>query len=212
MSTVLAPTRPFDHSDDLRALASARRDRVRFVDVPEHRFLAVDGDAVPGSPGFTDAIGALFGIAYPLHFELRGRGVTGHRIGMLEALFWFTPEELTADETTEAKADQVWSWRMLLAVPDAATDDEVAAAIADHQPRPFAGCVFPLHWAEGPSAQILHVGSYEQETPTVRRLHAAIADAGLRPHGAHHEIYLNDPGRVGESRTKTILRQPVIAT
>jgi hypothetical protein len=44
----------------------------------------------------------------------------------------------------------------------------------------------------------------------IRKLHAAIAAAGLRPNGPHHEIYLNDPHRVGEERAKTVLRQPVI--
>jgi hypothetical protein len=203
------PTR-FEHGDDLRALASARRDRVRFVDVPEKRFLAVDGHEVPGSVGFSGAIGALYSVAYPLHFALRARGVEGGRIGMLEGLYFLTPEELVADGPTAADAARDWTWRILLAVPDVATDDEVIAWIA-RAPAPFADRMSLDRWAEGPSAQILHVGSYGDEAPTLRRLHGAIAEAGLRPNGAHHEIYLNDPGRVGEDRAKTVLRQPVTA-
>ena len=209
MTALLAPTHPFETGDDLRRLASARRDRVRFVDLPEHRFLAIDGQDVPGSAGFIDAIGALFSIAYPLHHGLRARGISGQSIGMLEALFWLTPEELTAEDPTAADPNRPWRWRLLVAVPDEAEDPEVTVAIELHEPMQLAGRVRGLHWAEGPSAQILHVGSYENETPTLRRLHAAIADAGLRPRGAHHEIYLNDPRRVGEDRARTILRQPV---
>ena len=208
MATLLAPTRPFDHGD-LRTLAWARRDRVRFVDLPEHRFLAIDGHDVPGSAGFVEAIGALFSVAYPLHFQLRARGVSGHRIGMLEALFWLTPDELVADDTSASDLDRAWAWRLLIAVPDEADEHEVTTAIAGNAPREFANRVYSLRWTEGPSAQILHVGSYARETPTVSRLLAAIAHAGQRPHGAFHEIYLNDPQRVGEERTKTLLRQPV---
>jgi hypothetical protein len=209
MTAALAPAHLFETGDDLRRLASARRDRVRFVDLPEHRFLAIDGHDVPGTAGFIDAIGALFSVAYPLHFGLRARGVSGHRIGLLEALIWLTPEELTAEGPSAADPSRTWRWRVLIAVPDQADDPEVNVAIELHEPMPFAGRVRQLRWVEGPSAQILHVGSYENETPTLRRLHAASADAGLRPHGAHHEIYLNDPRRVGEERTRTILRQPV---
>ena len=73
----------------------------------------------------------------------------------------------------------------------------------------FAGRMYRDTWAEGPSAQILHVGPYGDEGPTIQKLHGAIAAAGLRPHGPHHEIYLNDPHRVGEDRARTVLRQPV---
>lgn len=209
MPALLLPTRTFDHGDDLKKLASARRDRVRFVDLPEKRFLAIDGADVPGTQGYIDAIGALFGVAYPLHFALRARGVTVHHVGMLEALYWMTPEELTGDAPTSADPERDWKWRLVMAVPDAAREDEVAAAIATHAPPSFAARMYQLLWAEGPSAQILHVGSYESERPTLRLLHEAIAEAGMQPHGAHHEIYVNDPRRVGEARTKTVLRQPV---
>lgn len=206
-----APITKFETGDDLRQLASARRDRVRFVDLPEKRFLAMDGHDQPGSSGFVGAIGAIFSVAYPLHFALRARGVEGDHIGMLEGLFWLTPEELTADGPSAADPDREWNWRIILAVPDAATDEEVTSIIARNASVPFADRLYMDRWAEGPSAQILHIGSYANETSTLRRLHAAIADAGLRPHGAHHEIYLNDPHRVGEDHAKTILRQPVIA-
>ena len=205
--TMTRPEVTFETGDDLRRLASCRRDRVRFVEIPEKRYLAVDGTALPGSPAFIDAIGGLFRVAYPLHFALRARGVRGHRIGMLEALFWVPPEELLAESPETANAWREWRWRLLLAVPDEATEDDVDEAIRGAGSS--AAGMYLDRWAEGPSAQIRHGGSYEREPPPLRRLHAAIAAAGLQPHGAHHEIYLNDPQRVGEERTKTVLRQPV---
>jgi hypothetical protein len=55
----------------------------------------------------------------------------------------------------------------------------------------------------------MHVGPYSEERPTIERLHAFIAAQGLRPRGAHHEIYLGDPRRADPARLKTVLRQPV---
>jgi hypothetical protein len=47
------------------------------------------------------------------------------------------------------------------------------------------------------------------ERPTIERLHAAVADAGLRLRGRHHEIYLGDPRRAAPERCKTLIRHPV---
>jgi hypothetical protein len=210
MPAVMATDVTFEHGDDLRRLASARRDRVRFVTLPPARFLAIDGTDVPGSPEYLEAIGALFATAYRLHFLLKSRGVS-EPVGRLEAHYWFTPEELLGSETTDVDSGgpRDWRWRLLIAVPGATTRDEVAVAAQSGEGSPWEERIVLDEWAEGPSAQILHVGPYGDEGPTIRKLHAAIAAAGLRPHGPHHEIYLNDPHRVGEDRARTVLRQPV---
>lgn len=210
MPAVMAPQITFDHGDDLRRLASARRDRVRFVTLPRARFLVIDGTEVPGSPEFIAAIGALYGAAYRLHFLLKGRGVS-EPVGMLEALYWFTPEELLGDGATEVDTvvPHDWRWRLQIAVPDATTRDEVAVAARSGKAGQWEERIVLDEWTEGPSAQILHVGRYGDEGPTIRKLHDAIAAAGLEAHGPHHEIYLNDPHRVGEERARTVLRQPV---
>lgn len=63
---------------------------------------------------------------------------------------------------------------------------------------------------EGLSVQILHIGSYDDEAPTLRRLHHEYMPAnGLGFSGPHHEIYLSDVRRVAPEKLKTILRQPV---
>jgi hypothetical protein len=62
---------------------------------------------------------------------------------------------------------------------------------------------------EGRAAQVLHVGPYNQETPTIVRLHAYIAEHGLKPAGKHHEIYLSDPRRTAPAKLKTVIRQGV---
>jgi hypothetical protein len=66
-------------------------------------------------------------------------------------------------------------------------------------------------YQEGLAVQILHVGSYDAEAPTIARMHAFIEDQGYRPAGKHHEIYLSDPRRVAPQKLKTVLRQPVAA-
>ena len=63
---------------------------------------------------------------------------------------------------------------------------------------------------EGQSVQILHIGSYDDEGPTLARLHDEyLPSHGLVPSADHHEINLSDPRRTPPEKLKTILRQPV---
>jgi hypothetical protein len=103
-------------------------------------------------------------------------------------------------------------WTLMIAVPSFVTARMVDRARTDaarKRARPALGLVRLERLAEGAAAQVLHVGPYDAEGPTIERLFAFIAAAGGTPRGKHHEIYLNDPRRVGPAKTKTILRQPL---
>jgi hypothetical protein len=186
-------------------LARARRDRVRFVEVPERRFLAVDGCERPGGQTFQNAIMTLYPVAYTLHFLLRKAGVSAP-VGTLEGLYWLAPEDVTE------RPGRPMSWRLMIPIPVEASEQDVEQAIHDAAAKrqlPALGLLRVVTWAEGPSAQILHVGPYAGETPTIGKLMAAIGAAGYQACGPHHEIYMNDPRRVGEAQTKTVLRHAV---
>jgi hypothetical protein len=62
---------------------------------------------------------------------------------------------------------------------------------------------------EGKSVQILHIGPYSAEPPTIERMHTYAQAQGLKLRGKHHEIYLSDPRRTPEEKWKTVLRHPV---
>ena len=66
------------------------------------------------------------------------------------------------------------------------------------------------NYAEGLSVQIMHIGSYDDEGPTITALHKEfMPESGLAENGKHHEIYLSDPRRIAPEKLKTVLRQPV---
>lgn len=205
--------RPNDRDDELRAVAN-----VRFLDLPSRRFVMIDGEGPPQEATFAARIPGLYATAWALRFALKARGVVT-RVGPLEGLWW-TTDGVTSleaifgagDATDRQSGRETWRFTLLIALPDDASDSNLDAALAAGRAKLEPGLAPGLRiepFAEGHVAQLLHLGPYAEERPTIERLHAAVADAGLRPRGLHHEIYLGDPRRSAPERLKTILRQPV---
>jgi len=61
-------------------------------------------------------------------------------------------------------------------------------------------------WRYGKVAQILHLGPYAAEMPTVERLQQFIAEKGYEIAGAHEEEYLTRPTA---KVPKTVIRYPI---
>jgi hypothetical protein len=113
---------------------------------------------------------------------------------------------------TGRKSD--WDWTMMIRQPDLVTGDLVerlAAEVSAKKALPAIPDLRLVTIAEGTAAQVLHVGPYADEGPTIERLHAWIRDHGLvfeGHHQKHHEIYLGDPRRAAPAKLRTIIRQP----
>ncbi len=55
----------------------------------------------------------------------------------------------------------------------------------------------------------MHIGSCDEEGPTVASMYAFAADNGYELAGKHHEIDLSCPRKVAPEKLKTVIRQPV---
>lgn len=198
--------RPATRADELAGKPGV----VRFLDLPERRFVMIDGDGPAGEAAFAPRMPGVYGTAWPLRFALKKRGVET-RVGPLEGLWW------TLDGSTDLDAilgDERtgWRWTLMIALPDEASEDELTEALERGREKvedPFAASLRIEPYAEGRVAQLLHLGPYAAERPSIERLHAAIEESGLTPRGRHHEIYFGDPRRAAPEKLKTILRMPV---
>ncbi len=91
--------------------------------------------------------------------------------------------------------------------PDVVTDADFAGALADLRRKKAPPALDRMRLAayhEGLAAQIMHVGPYAAEAPTIERLHRFIEEQGCAISGRHHEIYLGDPRRSAPDKLKTI--------
>lgn len=179
------------------------------VDVPPMRYLAVDGHGDPNTAAeYAEAVEALFSVAYAAKFRSRKELGRDFVVAPLEGLW-------RADDPAAfvARDKSAWDWTLLIAQPDWIDEALVAEAVAAARAkgdRPALSLVHLRELHEGPSAQILHIGSYDDETPTLARLHDEwMPQHGLTFAGDHHEIYLSDARRTEPEKLRTVLRQPV---
>lgn len=196
-----------DFKRELRGLYAPRR-TPSSVEVPEMVFLMVDGHGDPNtSAQYRDAVSALFSVSYTARFALKRAGVLDYGVMPLEGLWW-VPDMATF--STEDKS--AWDWTMMIMQPDEVTEAVFAQAksgAAAKRSLPALDGLRLERFAEGLSAQVLHVGPYSAEGPTLRALHEFIAEQGRELAGKHHEIYLGDPARSAPENLKTIIRQPM---
>lgn len=179
------------------------------IEVPPQRYLAIDGHGDPNTAeAYRLAVEALYSTAYGAKFGARERTGEDFVVGPLEGL-WYA-EDPSVYVTREKAA---WSWTMMLPLPPWVDDTDIdagrAGARAKRPDLPVEALTVRT-LAEGRCLQILHIGSYDDEGPTLRRLHEEVLPAaGLVPAGEHHEIYLSDPRRTESAKLRTVLRQPV---
>jgi hypothetical protein len=186
--------------------ASARE--VVRVEVPELRFLMIDGAGDPNTtPYYAEAVQALFSVSYTAKFMLKKAGGTDYAVMPLEGLWW--ADDLSAFVANDRTQ---WKWTMMILQPDFVDEAVIQAAIGQVRRKTALPALDALRlerFAEGPCAQIMHVGPFSEEGPTIQRVHDFIgAQSGLT--GKHHEIYLSDVRRADPARWKTIIRQPML--
>lgn len=200
-----------DFKKQFKYLYNASAKNAEFVEVPQMNFLMVDGEGNPNTAkSFGDAIEALYPVAYTLKFMVK-KGATAMDYGVLplEGLWW-------ADDMSSFTSGNkdVWKWTLMIMQPEFITSAMVAEAIQEVAKKKKPASL-PLvrfeTFKEGKAAQIMHIGSYADEGPTVQKLHDFIIENGCELTGKHHEIYLGDPRKSAPERLKTIVRQPLVS-
>jgi len=142
-----------------------------------------------GSPNkvFPELMPALYGSVYTLKFDLKKKGLPTFKVSGLRARY---PDAhlVPMDE---------WTHIIGLPIPEDTTS----------LPQKVAGTEVKIEtWKYGTVAQILHLGPYDQEYPTVERLHKFIEESGYEIAGVHEEEYLTTPDA---KIPKTIIRYSV---
>jgi hypothetical protein len=196
---------------DPRQLAALYRPGAKepvIIDVPPMRFLQLEGIGDIGGATFQEAVSALYGLAYPVKFAAKKQLGLAYKVAPLEGLYWHPDGDADFDPDNRVTL----SWRLMLMVPDEVSGEfinDVREKVAAKKNPPRLSDIRLQTFSEGTSVQVLHIGPYAEETPTVERLFAFAEERGYEITGDHHEIYLGDPNRAAADKLKTVLRYGV---
>ena len=180
---------------------------VSVVDVPEMKFLMIDGKGDPNtSPEYQNAMETIFPVSYKTKFISKKEKSQDYVVMPLEGLWWAdNMEKFIIDDKSS------WKWTVMIRQPDFITQTMVNQAIKELEKKdlPSISKMRFESFKEGLAVQIMHIGPYgEAEAPAVNKLHQFIADKGYHLRGKHHEIYISDMRRTKPEKLKTVIRQP----
>ena len=185
--------------------------KVEIVDVPQMNFLMIDGRGDPNtSQEFQEAVEVLFGVSYTAKFMVKkGETAIDYSVMPLEGLWWMdNMAEFSIDRKHE------WKWTAMIMQPEYVSADLLQAAMAQVEKKKNPAALSKLRfesYQEGEAAQIMHIGPFAGEGPTIAKIHQFIEDNGYALSGKHHEIYLSDFRKAAPEKLKTVIRQPLKA-
>ena len=164
----------------------------RIVERADERVLEVRAVGDPNEVG-----SAAFGLLFQLYFS------SGAATG-------FTPPVARArwQEGLDEIPRSDWIGRYALLIP------ETVESLPEHTP-PDGVTASITTWEYGTVAEILHIGRYDQEQPTIEQLKAFVEAEGYETFGGHEEEYVVGPTMAGEGNPAeylTILRYRVRPT
>ena len=167
---------------------SPRRSKTdpQILEMPARKMAVVRGKGAPDEV-FPELMPALYGSVYTLKFDLKKKGLPTFKVSGLRARYpdaHLVPKE---------------EWTHIIALPIPGETTSLSQKLPDVE-------VGIETWHYGTVAQILHIGPYDQETPTIECLQQFIKDSSYEIAGDHEEEYLTTPDA---KVVKTIIRYPV---
>lgn len=197
-----------DLKRELKELYNPSAKVISVVKVPTLNYLQVDGTGDPNTAqAYQDAVEALYSVAYTLKFTIKKAQGVDYAVMPLEGLWWV--EDMTKFTVTDKG---VWLWTMMILQPKYVTGALVRQAVEQAGKKKDLPSLSKLRfekYAEGTAAQIMYIGSYADEGPTIAKLHEYIISSGHELYGKHHEIYLCDPRKTAPEKLKSVIRQPM---
>ncbi len=162
------------------------RTEPQILEMPAQKMAVVSAKGAPDKV-FPEVMPALYGSVFTLKFDLKKKGVPTFKVSGLRARY---------PDVHLVPRDE-WTHIIGLPIPDDTTT----------LPQKVSSSEVKIEtWEYGTVAQILHLGAYDQEEPTIYRLHKFIEDNGYEIAGTHEEEYLTTPDA---KVIKTIIRYPV---
>jgi hypothetical protein len=156
------------------------------IEMPPQKMAVVQGKGTPDEV-FPEVMPALYSSAYTLKFDLKKQGLPTFKVSGLRGRY------------PDAHLVPMAEWTIITGLPVPNNTTSLPQKVLAVEVRLET-------WAYGTVAQILHLGPYDQEGPTIERLQQFIKENSYEISGPHEEEYLTRPDA---KVVKTVIRYVV---
>lgn len=207
----------FDFKKEYRDLYLPGKQPV-VIDVPCMKFIMIEGKGDPNTcKEYSDAMEILYGLSYGIKMSkmsgTQPEGYFEYVVPPLEGLWWVDEENF---DYMNIKDKNKFCWISMIRQPDFVTEavfEQAKINLKKKKPDLKLENACLKSFAEGLCAQVMHVGPYDDEPETVKRLISFIEESGheqdMSGMRMHHEIYLGDPRKTKPENLKTVIRHPI---
>lgn len=180
--------------------------------LPQQSYFMIDGLGDPNKEDFQRRVAALYPAAYAIRMSQKNDWEIPdfqlYTVYPLEG-YWTVQKQYYGQEL---KKDH-FAYTLMIKQPDFVTPAVAAEALERAKSKIPEDLFSEIRFETVPEkevAQVLHIGSFDDEPATFERLHQFIEESGYqRISKDHKEVYLSDPRKVAPEKLKTILQVEV---
>lgn len=205
-----------DYKKEYKDLYLPKR-KPMLIDVPKIAYVTVDGRGDPNTSNeYKEALELLYGISYTIKMsKMTDDKIVGYFeyvVPPLEGLWWLDEQKDDLMISDKSK----FNWKSMIRLPEFVTIDAFEHAkevLKTKKPNLNFDKVNYEEINEGKCVQIMHIGSYDDEAVSIKKIQDFIIENNLKidinRQRKHHEIYLSDPRKTKVENLKTVIRYPV---
>jgi hypothetical protein len=189
------------------------KNKPEVIDIPEFKFITIEGEGSPSDSVFTDYIGALYSLAYtikmmPKKIDRQPKGYFDFTVYPLEGVWDINDKAKANFKGRINKEDLVY--KLMIRQPDFVSENfysEMLEVAKEKKKNPLLEQINFERLSEGRCVQMLHLGPFEDEPASFEIMEDYAKSEGVvRLSKMHREIYLSDPRKVAPEKLKTVLR------
>ncbi|MFQ6793368.1 GyrI-like domain-containing protein [Thomasclavelia sp.] len=187
-------------------LYRATTNKISLITVPKMKYIAIDGIGNPTIDEFKIKSELMLSLHKILKefYQLQDINYTGAK---LEGI-WDTYDNSHFDVTRK----KMIKYTLLIPQLDMLEEELLEQAkikLLAKTDNLLVKDIYLKEFREGRCIQMLHIGPYNTEINSTKKIMEYIMVDNLKLSGFHHEIYLNNPKKVLPEDLKTIVRYPI---
>jgi len=189
------------------------KNKPEVIDIPEFKFITIEGEGSPADSVFTDYIGALYSLAYtikmmPKKMDRQPKGYFDFTVYPLEGVWDINDKAKANFKGRINKEDLVY--KLMIRQPDFVSENfysEMLEVAKEKKKNPLLEQINFERLSERRCVQMLHLGPFEDEPASFEIMEDFAKSEGVvRLSKIHREIYLSDHRKVAPEKLKTVLR------